>query len=136
MQLRVASWIAISFVQSYTQTPCESVLSLTICVLHFRAANRRPSSEDRLLALAQHGEPEPINIGTGQEISVAALAQAVATATGFSGTIRFDSSKPDGQPRKVMDCSLAAERLGWRAETDLEAGLAQTVAWYREQFGC
>jgi GDP-L-fucose synthase len=91
---------------------------------------------DGLLALAQHGEPEPINIGTGQEISVAALAQAVATATGFSGTIRFDSSKPDGQPRKVMDCSLAAERLGWRAETDLEAGLAQTVAWYREQLGC
>ena len=93
-------------------------------------------ASDGLLALAQHGEPEPINIGTGQAVSVAALAQAVASATGFSGTIRFDSSKPDGQPRKVMDCSLAAERLGWRAETDLETGLAQTVAWYREQLGC
>jgi len=91
---------------------------------------------DGLLALAAFGQPQPINIGTGQEVTVAALAEAVVKATGFSGTIRFDSSKPDGQPRKVMDCTLAFDRLGWRAQTDLAKGLSNTVAWYRRALLC
>mgnify|MGYP001220495842 CR=1 FL=1 len=91
---------------------------------------------DGLLALANHRRPDPINIGTGQEVSVADLAVAVVKATGFSGPIRFDDSKPDGQPRKVMDCSRARNLLGWHAKTSLEDGLAATVHWYREQLEC
>lgn len=91
---------------------------------------------DGLLALARHDSPDPLNIGTGQEVSVAELAQAIAEATGFEGAVRFDPSKPDGQPRKVMDCSRAEAVLGWTAPTSLEDGLSKTVAWYREQLEC
>ena len=91
---------------------------------------------DGLLALARHDSPDPLNIGTGQEVSVADLARAIVAATGFEGELRFDSSKPDGQPRKVMDCSLAAAVLGWTAPTSLPDGLAKTVDWYRGQLGC
>ena len=59
-----------------------------------------------MLAMARWGRPDPLNIGTGVEVTVAALAKAIAKATGFQGSIRFDESKPDGQPRKVMDLSL------------------------------
>lgn len=88
-----------------------------------------------MLAMARWARPEPLNIGTGREVSVADLAREVARATGFSGPIRFDDSKPDGQPRKVMDCSKAAAALEWTANTSLTDGLARTVAWYREQRG-
>lgn len=88
---------------------------------------------DGMLALGRWARPDPINIGTGQEVSVAGLAHAIAKATGFQGTIRFDETKPDGQPRKVMDCSKASDQLDWRAGTSLEEGLRHTVAWYREQ---
>ena len=88
---------------------------------------------DGLLALARWKKPDPINIGTGIEVSVADLARKIASATGFEGTIRFDSEKPDGQPRKVMDCSKASRAIGWNAQTSLAVGLAETVAWYREQ---
>jgi len=91
---------------------------------------------DGLLALAQYGKPDPINIGTGREVSVADLARAVVRATGFKGAIVFDESKPDGQPRKVMDCSRAHKLLDWRAKTPLDIGLAKTVQWYQEQLGC
>lgn len=91
---------------------------------------------DGLLALAKRGDPDPINIGTGQEVTVADLATAVAEATGYSGPIRFDESKPDGQPRKVMDCSRAKDLLGWEARTSLRDGLKKTVQWYREQGPC
>jgi GDP-L-fucose synthase len=88
---------------------------------------------DGMLALADWAKPDPLNIGTGDEVSVADLARAVARATGFTGTIRFDETKPDGQPRKVMDCSKAFEALGWRAATSLDEGLKRTAAWYRER---
>lgn len=91
---------------------------------------------DGILALAAWGRPDPVNIGTGVEVSVRDLANEIARATGFEGAIRFDTEKPDGQPRKVMDCTLATESVGWTASTSLEAGLAKTVAWYREQLGC
>lgn len=91
---------------------------------------------DGLLALGIKGVNGPLNIGTGVEVSVAELAQQVALATGYSGPIRFDSDKPDGQPRKCLDVSLAAARMGWRAPTTLTDGLANTVAWYRGVLSC
>lgn len=88
---------------------------------------------DGLLALAKWNKPDPVNIGTGIEVSISQLAAEVARATNFTGRIVFDETKPDGQPRKVMDCSKAKDELGWQATTNLEQGLKETVSWYRTQ---
>lgn len=81
-------------------------------------------------------ETEPmlshINVGTGTDVTIRDLADMVARVTGFQGKITFDTSKPDGTPRKLMDVSRLA-RLGWRAGTGLEDGLRQTYAWFLEQ---
>lgn len=90
-----------------------------------------PDAADGILACARWAEGQPVNIGSGEEVPIRRLAQAVAQACGFSGPVVFDPSKPDGQPRKCLSPELAAEMLGWRAPTSLEDGLAQTVAWYR-----
>ena len=84
------------------------------------------------LAAAREDAPSPMNLGTGREISMAALGELVCTATGFSGTIEWDPARPDGQPRRALDTREALRRLGWRAATSLEDGIAATVAWYRE----
>jgi GDP-L-fucose synthase len=81
--------------------------------------------------LASIGHDGPINIGSGEELSIRAIAAAVAAATEYRGPISFDVSQPDGQPRKCLDTTRAAAVLGWRATVPLAAGLAQTVAWYR-----
>ena len=76
-------------------------------------------------------DPIPVNLGACHEINIRALVELVAKACGFTGEIRWDPSKPDGQPRRCVDASRAMQLLGWRAQTDLEAGLRQTVEWYR-----
>ena len=73
-----------------------------------------------------------LNVGTGVDLSIRELAEAVATATGYKGDIHWDSSKPDGTPRKQLDVSRLAS-LGWRAQIPLAQGLASTVALFREQ---
>jgi GDP-L-fucose synthase len=79
------------------------------------------------------GEPLPfLNVGTGVDLSIRELAEAVAAATGFAGTIAWDSSKPDGTPKKQLDVSRLAA-LGWRARIPLAEGLVSTVAAFREQ---
>ena len=70
------------------------------------------------------------------EVSVAELTQSIARACGYDGPVRFDTTKPDGQPRKVLDVTLASDALGWSAPTSLEVGLSHTVAWYREALSC
>jgi GDP-L-fucose synthase len=74
---------------------------------------------------------EPVNIGTGDEISIRDLAHLVAEETGFDGELVWDPSKPNGQPRRRLDISRAEELFGWRARTPLREGIARTVAWYR-----
>jgi GDP-L-fucose synthase len=91
---------------------------------------------DGLLALADLEGGGPLNIGTGLEVTVADLASSIAAACGYDGAVRFDITKPDGQPRKVLDVSAAQDRLGWTAPTSLVDGLAQTVAWYRSELQC
>jgi len=87
-----------------------------------------------LLAVAEKSEsPEPVNLGVPEEISIRDLAEAVAGATGFSGRFRFDPAKPNGQPRRALDCRRAEELFGFRAGTSLRDGLARTVEWYRVQ---
>ena len=78
-------------------------------------------------------ELQHLNVGTGVDLSIRELAQAVAAATGFAGEINWDSSKPDGTPRKQLDVSRLAA-LGWRARIPLAEGLASTVAEFRDQF--
>ena len=78
-------------------------------------------------------DSEPINLGTGREISIADLAQRIASLCGFSGRIEWDGSKPDGQPRRRLDTARATRRLDWRAKVDLEEGLRRTIDWWRSR---
>jgi GDP-L-fucose synthase len=74
---------------------------------------------------------EPVNIGAGFEISIRDLAQLIAALTGYRGRLRFDATKPDGQPRRSLDTTRAEEAFGFRATTDFHDGLRRTIAWYR-----
>ncbi len=76
-------------------------------------------------------EPIPVNLGTGREISISELAELIAKLTGFSGEIRWDPAKPDGQPRRCLDTRRAGQLLGWRAQVDFREGLRRTIQWYR-----
>jgi GDP-L-fucose synthase len=75
--------------------------------------------------------PEPINLGSGREILIRDLVALIAKLSGFKGEIRWDASKPDGQPRRCLDVSRAASLLGWRAKVEFELGLTKTIDWYR-----
>jgi GDP-L-fucose synthase len=87
---------------------------------------------DGLVHLMRHySDEEVMNLGTGEDVTIAELAQLICRAVGFAGELRFDPSKPDGTPRKVLDVSRM-RALGWQARTPLDAGLRQTYAWYRQ----
>jgi GDP-L-fucose synthase len=89
---------------------------------------------DAIVAAAQrHDGPEPINVGAHREITIRELTETIARLTGFEGTLAWDTSKPDGQPRRYLDTSRASELLGFTASTDFEDGLRRTIDWYREQ---
>lgn len=88
-----------------------------------------------LTAAATLDRPAPVNLGTCQEIEIAALAQTIAEFCGFRGEIVWDESRPDGQPRRKLDVSRAASLLGWRAQVPLEEGLRRTLNWWRQQRG-
>jgi GDP-L-fucose synthase len=85
------------------------------------------------LAAKAYDDPEPVNLGTGVEISIRDLAELIAELTGYDGEIVWDTSKPNGQPRRQLDVSRAQDRFGFHAGTALRDGLARTIAWYREQ---
>ena len=89
-------------------------------------------AEALLLAAESYDRPEPVNLGTGQEISIGDLAALVAELSGFGGEIVWDTSKPNGQPRRQLDTSRAESLFGFRAGTGLREGLERTIAWYRE----
>ena len=88
-------------------------------------------AEGILLAVDGYDGSEPVNLGTGAEISIRALAELTGELTGFDGEIVWDTSKPNGQPRRALDTSRAEELFGFRASTPLRDGLERTVAWYR-----
>ncbi len=85
-----------------------------------------------LTATEFYNRSEPVNIGSGQEISIKDLAELIARLTGFEGKLVWDTTKPNGQPRRALDTSRAAEYFGWQAKTTFEDGLRQTIAWYRQ----
>ncbi len=80
-------------------------------------------------------EPVPINLGGGQEIAIRDLVGRIAAACGYEGRISWDTTKPDGQPRRALDIARARELLGWQPHQDFDEGLAATVAWWRSQTG-
>ena len=88
---------------------------------------------DACLFLLEHvDEAGPINVGTGEDVTIRELAELVCRTVGYEGELVFDASKPDGTPRKLMDVTKLAG-LGWKATTSLEDGVAKTVGWYLEQ---
>ena len=88
--------------------------------------------EALLLAAERFDGAEPVNIGTGVETSIRELAETVAELTGFEGELRWDTSMPNGQPRRRLDATRAEQLFGFRAGTTLRNGLERTIAWYRE----
>jgi len=90
------------------------------------------AAEGILRATALYDSPEPVNLGAGMEISLKELAELIAELTGFTGRIVWDTTRPSGQPRRMLDTTKAAERFGFRATTPFREGLRRTIAWYRE----
>ena len=93
------------------------------------------AAEGIVLAAERYEGPEPVNLGTGQEITIRELVTLIAQLTGFTGEIRWDASKPDGQPRRALDTSRALEAFGFAARTSFENGLRRTVESVSKHLG-
>ena len=93
------------------------------------------AAEGILLATERYDQPEPVNLGSGMEISIKSLLELIADLTGFEGEIVWDTSKPDGQPRRSLDTTRAEEGFGFKAATSFREGVQRTIDWYIEQVG-
>ena len=91
------------------------------------------AAEGIALATERYNSSEPVNIGSSFEISIKDLTETIARLTGFNGTIRWDTSKPNGQPRRKLDTTRAREAFGFEAKTDFEDGLKRTIDWYANE---
>lgn len=94
----------------------------------------RDAAEAICVAADRYDSPEPVNIGSGREIRVRELVELICELCGFRGEIRWDASKPDGQPRRCLDTSRAAREFGFRASTEFREGLLETIRWYEDNF--
>src|SRR4030042_1125365 len=90
-------------------------------------------AEAIVLATERYNKPDPINIGAGFEISIKDLVDLIAKITDFKGEIVWDTSKPDGQPRRMLDTTRASEEFGFKAKVGFEEGLKKTIDWYRDK---
>jgi GDP-L-fucose synthase len=90
------------------------------------------AAEAIALATEKYDKPEPVNIGAGFEISIRDLVGLITELTGFRGRVVWDATRPDGQPRRMLDTTRAFREFGFSAKTDFREGLAKTIAWYRE----
>ncbi|HEY1308725.1 MAG TPA: GDP-L-fucose synthase [Vicinamibacterales bacterium] len=90
------------------------------------------AAEGILLATERYNESEPINLGSSREISIKELVELVAKSTGFKGRIVWDTTKPNGQPRRCLDTKRAERSFGFKASTNFAEGLARTIDWYRQ----
>ncbi len=88
------------------------------------------AAEAIVLAAERYNKPDPVNIGSGKEISIKDLADIIARLTGFQGEIIWDTTRPDGQPRRCLDVSRAWNEFGFKAKTSFEEGLKKTIDWY------
>ena len=92
------------------------------------------AAEGILLASEHYDKSDPVNLGAGFEISISDLVKLIVNRTGFKGRIRWDTTKPDGQPRRMLDTSKAKKEFGFEAKISLEEGIEKTVSWYKKQF--
>ena len=92
------------------------------------------AAEAILLAAERYDGPDPVNVGSGMEISIKDLVHLIAQLIGFEGEIVWDASKPNGQPRRSLDTSRAEQLFGFRARTPFEEGLRRTIAWYQQHW--
>jgi GDP-L-fucose synthase len=88
------------------------------------------AAEGIILAAERYDDPEPVNLGTGQEITIRELVDLIVKLTGFTGEIRWDATKPDGQPRRALDTTRARKRFGFEAQMPWEEGLQRTIDWF------
>ena len=91
------------------------------------------AAEGISLASERYNGSDPVNLGSGNEISIKSLTELIARLAGYSGRVVWDTSKPNGQPRRALDTSRAEAYFGFKARTDFEEGLRRTIAWYRSQ---
>jgi len=91
------------------------------------------AAEGIVLATEKYNKPEPVNLGAGFEISIKQLTALICELAGFQGEIEWDTSKPDGQPRRLLDTTLARKKFGFTATTDFKEGLSRTIEWYKKQ---
>jgi len=89
-------------------------------------------AEAIILATEKYDKPDPVNLGAGFEISIKDLVNLIVKLTGFKGKITWDSSKPDGQPRRMLDTARAFKEFGFKAHTNFEQGLKKTINWYKQ----
>ena len=90
-------------------------------------------AEGIVLAAERYDDSEPVNLGSGQEVSIASLAQLIGELLGYRGRFVYDTSRPNGQPRRALDCSLALARFGFAATTSLADGLGKTIDYFRRE---
>ena len=90
------------------------------------------AAEGVILAAEKYNKAEPVNLGTGREITIKDLVNLIAQLTNFDGKIVWNTSKPDGQPRRCLDTSRAKREFGFEAKTNFVSGLQKTIEWYRE----
>lgn len=90
------------------------------------------AAEAIILAMEGYNKSDPVNIGAGFEISIKELVELIVELTGFKGQIIWDKSKPDGQPRRMLDTTKAFKEFGFRAKTDFREGLKKTIEWYKK----
>jgi len=90
------------------------------------------AAEGIVLATEKYDKPDPVNIGAGFEIKIKDLVELIAKLTGFKGKVIWDSSKPDGQPRRMLDISRSEKEFGFKAKTDFKKGLHNTIEWFEQ----
>jgi GDP-L-fucose synthase len=93
------------------------------------------AAEGLVLMTERYDGPDPINLGSGQEMMIRDLAPLIAELVGFTGRIEFDATKPNGQPRRCLDTSRAEQEFGFKAKTDFRTGLRETIDWYETTRG-
>jgi GDP-L-fucose synthase len=91
------------------------------------------AAEGIVLAMEKYNDPDPVNIGAGFEMPIRELVQLIGRLTGYEGKVVWDATKPNGQPRRMLDVSRAKERFGFQAKVGFEEGLKRTIAWYEKQ---
>jgi GDP-L-fucose synthase len=91
------------------------------------------AAEGIILATEKYNKPEPVNLGSGFEISIKYLVELIAELAGFDGEIRWDTNNPDGQPRRCLDVSRAQKEFGFKAKVGFRRGLEKTIEWYKEK---